>query len=307
MDLIKSITQRLFHFTEETDFHTLIKDIEDFIKEDINKITIQNIFAIFSFTRPKQKDLLNIIQQSLLIEPKKYAINEKINEIIHINSNDLFKNILLDDNLVQLQNIFTKKLDINDNSNLLESCAYYGAIKCFKFLSYNHFKLSNEIINYAIAGGNMEIINIIINNNINYTFNSLQVSIYFHHYNLYNIIQRYIKEPDIYAAIFSYNFIVLFSSESFIITNISKSEFFYSCCISENFVMLKYFYNKYIDSNINMNEIIWYSCEIQKDESIKKEIISTYIESIINDIAIEDLYNIISFFSSKLNKSILFD
>ena len=80
---------------------------------------------------------------------------------------------------------------------LMEFSAYYGSLRCFKFLYLNKARYSNNINCFAIAGGNAEIIHIceIISKNYELCLNS---SIQFHHNDVYEwLIMNKNVEPDI--------------------------------------------------------------------------------------------------------------
>ena len=57
-------------------------------------------------------------------------------------------------------NIFENFVE-NGQTNLLNYAAAYGSLKCFKYLLLNHVKLNQFSFEYAIHGGNIEIIKII--------------------------------------------------------------------------------------------------------------------------------------------------
>ena len=69
----------------------------------------------------------------------------------------------------------------------MEFAAFFGSIKCFKFLFLNEYSFHHKIKYYAVAGGNMEIFNIVTNKGIIFD-DCIDTSIAFHQYQLSDII-----------------------------------------------------------------------------------------------------------------------
>ena len=304
MDTLNTIIKYIFNFSNESDFGYIIKYINNYARKGIEKITIENILGIFSFIRPKQGFLLIKIKEIMSLESNINLVMEtKVKQILNFgifeNCDSVIKNILINDNMNQLQNVYLQKNEFQNKSNFLDIAAYYGSIKSFKFLLTNDFPLSNYVLRFAVAGGNEEIIDLLSNNNITISYECLQLSIYYHRYNIFNKIQNY-YDIDISAAICSFNYDILISYENLIFKTFEESKFMYICCISENFMFLKYFYNQYNDSNKDMEDIIWYAAETQKEENKKQAIISIYIDAVIKDIEMDDLFTKIRYFGAKL-------
>ena len=110
------------------------------------------------------------------------------------NSKKIFK-ILRNDNLEKLQEIstqnnfnFNQKIEpslyerysfINNyNVSLIDYCAFFGSINCFKYLLLNGASVQNTL-KYAIAGGNLEIIHLCEQNNTLFE-DALETAIQFH-------------------------------------------------------------------------------------------------------------------------------
>ncbi|OHT09497.1 hypothetical protein TRFO_04592 [Tritrichomonas foetus] len=95
------------------------------------------------------------------------------------------------DTRVDISLLCCSELLVNKPTILLLS-AFYGAIRCFKFLFLNHASVFNEdlsdtsntIATYAVAGGNIEIIRILIQENIIFT-EAFFSSISFHRNDLF--------------------------------------------------------------------------------------------------------------------------
>ena len=58
-------------------------------------------------------------------------------------------------------------IPLTENGTLLDFCAFYGSVKCFKYLLDNNAKLTDNVVPCAFAGGNHEIIQICEMNNLN--------------------------------------------------------------------------------------------------------------------------------------------
>lgn len=70
--------------------------------------------------------------------------------------------------------------------SLLEFCAFFGSIKCFKFILLNEKSNNNfELIKYAIAGGNPEIIHICEQSGFLNFKETREIAIKFHHWNIF--------------------------------------------------------------------------------------------------------------------------
>ena len=68
---------------------------------------------------------------------------------------------------------------------LLDFCAFYGSLECFKFLQMNHFEYGKYIQILSISGGNIDIIHDVEINGISYDY-CFEYSVKYHH--------QYIKE-----------------------------------------------------------------------------------------------------------------
>ena len=139
---------------------------------------------------------------------------------------------------------YTSKLNINLNVNIpkskyeisfflkattsiIEYSAFYGSLKIFKFLWMNNVKISGQLREFAIAGGNYDIIHILESKNVKFDYDCLNKAIQYHH----NEIVRYLNETynieysadSLRESIMSYN-IEMFLENYFILeSNINLS------------------------------------------------------------------------------------
>lgn len=63
-------------------------------------------------------------------------------------------------NVSCLSSIIYWPFDEINNISIIEFCSFFGILKVFKYLMLNHVDIDVNLINYAIAGGNLEIIHI---------------------------------------------------------------------------------------------------------------------------------------------------
>ena len=69
--------------------------------------------------------------------------------------------------------------------SLIDFCCFFGSLKCFKYLLLNKCEITGKTLYYSIAGGNQEIIGILLQNG--YTFEEfLTISVKYHRYELTN-------------------------------------------------------------------------------------------------------------------------
>ena len=113
-------------------------------------------------------------------------LNEK--HFYSLYEEDCLKAFLKDDDVSKLQNYISKNselpadymcplfhldpinIEFSENMrvsiNILDFCAFYGSSGCFKLLSINGNKFDEYTASLAVAGGNTEIINILVQNGI---------------------------------------------------------------------------------------------------------------------------------------------
>lgn len=127
------------------------------------------------------------------------------------------------------RSIFERFIFIDDEEpTLIEFASYFGSINCFKFLYQNIQKLPESISDYAIAGGNYEIIHLIEQSQVKFTNTSLMTSIRF----FQTEIMEYLEETlgiektidDACKSIVYYNLRSLIECEKIIQVNPNKHE-----------------------------------------------------------------------------------
>lgn len=102
---------------------------------------------------------------------------------------------------------FVSRLNINLNGNvpkskyeisfflkattsIIEYAAFYGSLKIFKFLCMNNVSFSDQLREFAVAGGNYDIVHILEMKNVKFDLDCLNKAIQYHH----NEIVRYIND-----------------------------------------------------------------------------------------------------------------
>ena len=81
-------------------------------------------------------------------------------------------------------NIFEKYLlRYLPDFTIIDFAAFYGSIKCFKYFLLNNAKIFPRICKYAIAGGNFEIIQLLEQNNQNFS-DCFDISVSYHRYEI---------------------------------------------------------------------------------------------------------------------------
>ena len=126
---------------------------------------------------------INYALSSLIIKDDVDSLQKlSSNPKIHISEERVF---------IKLDNSFRCK-KIEPECNAIECAAFYGSLKCFKFLLLNIKLNSENLAKYAIAGGNPEIIHICEQQKCNFK-DTLDIAIAFHH----NDIVQWIVYNDI--------------------------------------------------------------------------------------------------------------
>ena len=92
---------------------------------------------------------------------------------------------------------------------LLDYAAFFGAVKCFKFLLMNYFEITNDIFKYAICGGNFDILKICEQNNCKIDEDSL---LYCMIYNHREIFKWLVETKHIHILESHYKYIFLFDN-----------------------------------------------------------------------------------------------
>ena len=138
-----------------------------------------------------------------------------------------------------------------DSLSPIELCCLFGSNQCFKYFYVNRCEYSSMTNEYTIVGGNYEIIQILIQNNLSFD-NCVGASIQYHQYSLSEwLLTNYKQESGLEEdCIICYNFQFLlfihynnfhhydFSPLDYV--GEKKSFTFHSFCTSGNFSMVKY-------------------------------------------------------------------
>lgn len=142
------------------------------ISNDIKLFPNENCFIFHEIK--KNKEILN---PDNIFQINFTSIEKEINKFENIDDDPISLSIQNDDvdtlqsitsNYSDLNEIFINKNSIKERIsflhdgkiNLLEYAAFFGSIKCFKFLLLNHVKPSNRLPSFAVCGGESEILRI---------------------------------------------------------------------------------------------------------------------------------------------------
>lgn len=113
---------------------------------------------------------------------------------------------------------------INESASLFEYSAYFGSVKCFKFIYSNYIQNNPKIdpinensfnvVHYAIAGGNIEIVRFLHSND--YDFNgALNISALFHRNDIFDWVLN-VLEMSIKKSVFGwYGSVINYAIKSF--------------------------------------------------------------------------------------------
>ncbi|OHT09620.1 hypothetical protein TRFO_21422 [Tritrichomonas foetus] len=158
---------------------------------------------------PEIKTHSNVITRYKYFQEFMEFLNLPIEELYArrntLHRNDEIYQIIKEDDVNKLQEyISSKNFDINTTIPesyeefhimtkwiyLVQYAAYFGAIKCFKFLFMNQsHEFNDTIIEYAVAGGNFDIIHL-IETKEEYTSEHLNIAIEFMHDDLLDYIHH---------------------------------------------------------------------------------------------------------------------
>ena len=182
------------------------------------------------------------------------------------------------DNIEELQAFFATPFSSFFNlEKMLEAAAYYGSVKCFKYILMNmeEINLSNSFIAaYAIAGGNTEIIHILDQKGLAFGSHELSTSIAYHRYSLTDwiLLHNTNLELSLCACIVSHNYAAFFymlESNNDIDINKPLDKYYspLSVLCYDNYVnleILKYFVDKGADPNTEKSTPLYSLCRQTK-------------------------------------------
>lgn len=203
--------------------------LADVLDEKAKYISYQ-LFAIYQWFAPEIEEYFpDIFRKHLIEDDRTYSKqnNDKIlnykednwkrlNELTDYGSNlDPIAVAIRKDNVSELQTLISSdpefdydtmlKSDFYERSeklfgklNLMKYAAFFGSVECFKYLMLNGAKLDgedqknnpNNLLGFAIAGGNLEIIRIISQNGNVEMSKCLNTAIQFFRTDIYNWIQE---------------------------------------------------------------------------------------------------------------------
>ena len=170
------------------------------------------IFKLFNSSVIKDKTLfLNILEQLLQNQSNSYFkhifdvnkdkshCNINVIDITKAKHDKIIDFIINDDSLSFIDYLAKSMIDINSESiefdlykfifpnssnfKIIEACAFFGAVKCFKYVMNVSYYKTDNLLACVIAGGNPEIIKLYRESvkEVQYTYNLLVISIRFHH------------------------------------------------------------------------------------------------------------------------------
>ena len=128
--------------------------------------------------------------------------------------------------------------EINISANLLDFCAFYGSIECFKFLQINGCQFSSNITQFSIAGGNLQIIHIVSENGFSFN-NCFRTSVQFHQKSITDwLVSNYACEEFIFTECLRFydyrSFLFMFLNEADANIEINNQTPLFVACQHEN-------------------------------------------------------------------------
>lgn len=189
---LRRFNQQLF-----VDLVLILKD-----KTGIEKALIENqkyvtTFDCESFVENLRSNGIKLPKLKSGVPESKIQKNERIYDIMANDNINEFQHYCYENDL-DINGIITcdlspKYLFFEQSTNYLCLAAYYGAVKCFKYLIMNdaNIKIGN-LAKFAIAGGNCEIIRLVEQNGISYDYNSIAFAINMHNIEIYDwLMERF--------------------------------------------------------------------------------------------------------------------
>ena len=78
----------------------------------------------------------------------------------------------------------------------INAAALFGSVNCFKFMMMNDIEITNNTCQYAVAGGNNEIIHLCEQKELKFT-DCLEVAIEFHHFDIYEWLTMHFEYEEV--------------------------------------------------------------------------------------------------------------
>ena len=298
-----NLLQMLMNYGDNHYFDDLIKAIKQFIDGDrLYSSTMFSLMLIFRIIRPKSYELINNIEKSLnmsavdndhlidFISNCSPFLFNSYPQLLHFYTLDsIVSGYISCDDLKSVQSMVLNNLQFDfkckfepEDVNLLDIAAFYGSIKCFRYLLLNDSPFSDDIGAFAVAGGSIEIIKLIeaIDMNRLDTAVCCRASIVFHrYYILFHIIKDLHYQPnafDVETSINSLNFVAYaFFRELGLCAN--TCNIFSVSSKSENMFMINWLIEQ------NHEQVIDQLIETERNEEVKAHILRTYIFYLLKD------------------------
>ena len=125
-------------------------------------------------------------------EEEKIISNDDLDELIELTTNDKEKDLIFNTQDIIFNHEVKNPWPIQGHS--LDCAAYYGSVKIFKYLLMNGMEPDVTTANYAVIGGNFEIIRIIQQKGVDFS-TSIEQAICYHHQDIANWILTNYQAP----------------------------------------------------------------------------------------------------------------
>ena len=151
-------------------YNKIDKIIEN--NEDIENIDVKECF--FSFSTKESSHIIETLLSIIFDDDPDALVDFQANNPTY----DLHKSLNISDSFVLK---FITDIFSNAEISLLNLAALLGSAKCFKYFHMNNIKINNQTPQFAIKGGNNEIIQILNQNGLSFK-NCFEVSIEYNRY-----------------------------------------------------------------------------------------------------------------------------
>lgn len=187
----------------------------------------------------------------LVSDTTKYELIEDLEQILINDDIGPFIKFAEKQNMASSRSFISKNesffgfLDSNCAISLPALTCFYGAIKCFNYLCLNESFDANNLVKFAVAGGNMEIIRRLEQRNISFN-NCYSTAIKYHRHQILKfLIEKKCKgdEKIKQIATFSYNYLAFFNIEKKKPTQAIINDTLFCAVQSNQFELVKYLIN----------------------------------------------------------------
>lgn len=222
------------------EFHSYFVSIWEF---EYTSLVIYNVYTQFEKYRENDWKVLREHRSCEFHQSKAsyFIANDSIDDLQH-----LLNNSKLDLNSRNSPSSYEWRSFLQKCPTFLQIAAFFGSVKCFKYLLLNGANLNNNdfegktIAQFAVAGGNNEIIRILHQSNVSFA-GTLQVAALFHR----NEIFRWILENEISSL-----------NEHHEVTGYV----FHQAVISSNYSIMNLCFSQNIDVNSHNSDGIFLYC-----------------------------------------------